>query len=409
MLAEGVRQAMQGRMPRVEELLLTPANMQRVADRLAEMRGAAMKIGQLLSMDAGDLMPTQLSDILSTLRAEAQMMPMSQLVGVLEASWGSDWQNRFARFSFSPLAAASIGQVHLARSLDGRELAIKVQYPGIRRSIDSDVDNVAMLLRVSGLLPQGMDLEPMLAEAKRQLHAEADYRLEAGHLTRYRELLADTPEFEVPSVDASLSGETILAMSCVGGVGLESLATADWAERERAVSLLFSLFFRELFEFGLVQTDPNFANYRYDPANGKLALLDFGATRAFSPSVVAAYRDLMVGAARRDRALVDRAAMQIGYFGAGIAERQRRIVIELFLLACEPLRHDGRYDFSGSRLASRIRDAGLALSTERELWHSPPPDALFLHRKLGGLYLLAARLGARVDVRAIASVAVGGL
>lgn len=409
MVAEGLRQAARGQLPRVGDLLLTPANLQRVAERLAEMRGAAMKIGQLLSMDAGDLLPRPLADILALLREEARVMPMSQLVVVLESAWGRDWESRFTRFSFSPLAAASIGQVHLARTPAGRELAIKVQYPGIRRSIDSDVDNVAMLLRLSGLLPPGMEIEPLLAEAKRQLHAETDYRLEAVHLHRYRALLAAATEYEVPGVDDALSGETVLAMDCVGGVPIESLATADWRVRDRAASLLFSLFFRELFEFGLVQTDPNFANYRYDLATGRLALLDFGATRAFSPAIVAAYRELMLAAVHRDRARVDAAATAIGYFGTGIAERQRRIVIELFLLACEPLRYDGGYNFAGERLAARIREAGMALSTERELWHSPPVDALFLHRKLGGLYLLAARLGARVDVRKLAERFVGGL
>ena len=162
MLAEGLRQLAQGRRPSVGELLLTPANARRVADQLAQLRGAAMKVGQLLSMDAGDLLPPELSQILARLRADAQPMPMSQLVTVLEANWGKDWTQHFSRFSFTPMAAASIGQVHAAEALDGRRLAIKVQYPGIARSIASDVDNVATLLRISGLLdPAGATIELM--------------------------------------------------------------------------------------------------------------------------------------------------------------------------------------------------------------------------------------------------------
>lgn len=190
MLAEGLRQLAQGRRPSVGELLLTPANARRVADQLAQLRGAAMKVGQLLSMDAGDLLPPELSQILARLRADAQPMPMSQLVTVLEANWGKDWTQHFSRFSFTPMAAASIGQVHAAEALDGRRLAIKVQYPGIARSISSDVDNVATLLRLSGLLPASLDIAPLLDEAKRQLHDEADYLKEAGHLGHYRSLLA---------------------------------------------------------------------------------------------------------------------------------------------------------------------------------------------------------------------------
>jgi len=103
-----------------------------------------MKLGQLLSMDAGDLLPPELAEILARLRAEATAMPMSQVVAVLGANWGEGWERRLQRFSFTPVAAASIGQVHLAQTRDGRDLAIKIQYPGVRRSIDSDVATSTM-------------------------------------------------------------------------------------------------------------------------------------------------------------------------------------------------------------------------------------------------------------------------
>jgi len=132
-----------------------------------------MKVGQLLSLDAGDLMPPELGAILARLRSDAHPMLMSQLVAVLNCQWGTGWDRHFERFSFTPMAAASIGQVHAARTRDGRNLAIKVQYPGVRQSIGSDVDNVATLLRISGLLPNNLDIEPLLQEAKLQLQAEA--------------------------------------------------------------------------------------------------------------------------------------------------------------------------------------------------------------------------------------------
>jgi len=143
---------------------------------------------------------------------------------VLAANWGGKWQQRFEPFSFTAIAAASIGQVHRAKTLDGRDLASKIQYPGVRKSISSDVNNLATLLRLSGLLPSTLDIAPLLLEAKRQLRQEADYQ----------------------------------------------------AEGDRIVRLLVRLLFRELFEFALMQTDPNFANYRYDTLTGQLILLDFG-------------------------------------------------------------------------------------------------------------------------------------
>ena len=132
MLAEGARQLARGERPKIDEMLLTPANARRVAEELSRLRGAAMKVGQLLSMDGGDLIPPALTEILSRLRSDAVSMPMSQLVTVLDKEWGSDWSSSFERFSFAPAAAASIGQVHQATTLDGLRLAIKVQYPGVR-------------------------------------------------------------------------------------------------------------------------------------------------------------------------------------------------------------------------------------------------------------------------------------
>lgn len=402
MLAEGARQLAQGKKPRMGDLLLTPANAQRVADQLAQLRGAAMKVGQLLSMDAGSLMPPELAEILARLRENARTMPMSQVVEVLETHWGKGWEKHFSRFSFTPAAAASIGQVHRACDKGGRELAVKIQYPGVRRSIDSDVDNVATLLKLSGLLPKNLNVAPLLNEAKRQLHEEADYHHEAQCLQRFRQLLDGDADFLLPEAISALTSADILVMSWVEGVAVESLDTAPQAVRDRIASRLIGLFFRELFEFRLIQTDPNFANYRYVAEHEQVVLLDFGATRVYPLDTVEAYRDLMQAAVRGDRFAMTAAARAIGYFDEHIHDQQRDAVVDLFALACEPLRHVGRYDFAGSELPLRLRDAGMKLSMDRDFWHTPPADALFLHRKLGGLYLLADRLRAQVDVRLLA-------
>ncbi|MFZ2971619.1 MAG: AarF/ABC1/UbiB kinase family protein [Ferribacterium limneticum] len=402
MLAEGARQFAQGKRPQMHQLLLTPANARRVADQLAQLRGAAMKVGQLLSMDAGELLPPELAEILSRLRADAIPMPMSQVVAALNANWGEGWDRHFERFSFTPTAAASIGQVHFGQRKDGRKVAVKIQYPGIRRSIDSDVDNVATLLRVSGLLPKSLDIKPLLDEAKKQLHDEADYRREGACMMQFSSLLADADEFMVPEMHDDLTTENILAMTRLDGDALESLNHLPQAERDRIVSQLFRLLFREIFEFRLIQTDPNFANYRYAAASQQLILLDFGATRAYAASMVDGYRQLMACAMLNDRPGMNEAAIAIGYFQQDIKEGQRQAVLDIFALACEPLGHTGEYDFGASDLGVRIRDAGMVLGMDRDFWHTPPADALFLHRKLGGLYLLAARLKARVNMQEVA-------
>lgn len=398
MIAEGARQLAQGNRPTVSDLLLTPANAKRVAAELSRLRGAAMKVGQLLSMDAGDMLPAELTEILAQLRSDAKPMPLSQLVKVLDDNWGKGWNARFQQFSFQPLAAASIGQVHSAHTKDGRHLALKIQYPGVRESISSDVDNVATLLRISGLIPKGVDYQHLLEEAKQQLHQEADYWQEAAHMQRYQTLLADSPEFTLAAVHDDFTTVNILAMTHIGGVPIESLSNAPQEERDRLITLLMDLLFREIFQFRLVQTDPNFANYRYDRDTGQLILLDFGATRAYPATIAEGYRHLMQGAVQQDRAMMEAGAVQIGFFQEYIKPAQREAVLDLFAQACEPLRWQGAYDFGTSNLASRIRDGGMALSIEQDYWHTPPADALFLHRKLGGLYLLAAKLRARVNV-----------
>ncbi|OGB50154.1 MAG: ubiquinol-cytochrome C reductase [Burkholderiales bacterium RIFOXYC12_FULL_60_6] len=399
MLMEGARQLAQGKRPNLSDLLLTPANVNRVTQQLAQMRGAAMKLGQLVSMDAGDLLPPELAALLDRLRSDAQAMPRRQVQAVLSANWGAGWQQRFEPFSFNPIAAASIGQVHRATTRDGRDLAIKIQYPGVRKSISSDVNNVASLLRLSGLIPKTLDLAPLLSEAKRQLREEADYQLEGAHLLRFAGLLADAPEFVVPAFHADLSTKNVLAMSYVGGVPVESMVDAPQAERDRIVSLLVGLLFRELFEFGLMQTDPNFANYRYDPATRQLMLLDFGATRSFSLEFGQGYRALMMAAMAGDRAAMKRTLLAIGYFSAQTQPKHQDAVLSLCELALTPLRQQGNFDFASSDLVPRLREAGMALGLDRDFWHIPPIDTLFLHRKLGGLYLLAARLRARVNVQ----------
>ncbi len=398
MLAEGARQLAQGQKPVLQQMLLTPANAQRVASQLSQMRGAAMKLGQLLSMDAGDLLPPALTSILAQLRANGSPMLPTQLNQVLLQQWGADWQQHFSAFTFAPMAAASIGQVHKATHDKGQLLAVKIQYPGISTSIDSDVDNVATLLRISGLLPEGIAIAPLLAEAKLQLHKEADYQQEAAYLQRYRQYLADDRDFLLPDCYAELSTAQILTMSFVEGVAIEDLVTQPQALRNQVMTLLFKLLFKEIFEFRLVQTDPNFANYRFNLQTNQLVLLDFGACRDYSEAVSAGYRRLFQGLLSQQPETQLQALQQIGYFSEQIKPEQQQAVMALVALAAEPLQDDS-YDFASSDLPNRMREAGLKLSMKLQYWHTPPVDALFLHRKMAGLFLLAKTLKAQVAIR----------
>lgn len=398
MVAEGTRQLRAGRRPKAKDLLLTPGNAQRVADQLATMRGAAMKVGQILSMDTGDFLPRELADILARLREDARYMPPAQLQQVMTQAYGEDWESLFYGFEPKPIAAASIGQVHRALSPDGRDIVLKVQYPGVAKSIDSDVDNIASLLRVSGLLPGEFDIRPLLADAKAQLRDEADYHKEAEFLAAFGELLAQDERFVVPEVLPELTRENVLVMTYAAGAPIETLIEQPPQERDRVMTALFELVLSELFELRMVQTDPNFANYRYRADTGEIVLLDFGATRRFKAGFVNNYRRLAKAAIAGDEARVAAAAEKLGYSVGEAGSDYRALIMALFELALEPLREDVTYDFAQSDMARELSALSEELSGYREFWQTPHTDALYFHRKLGGMYLLATRLESRVNL-----------
>ncbi len=408
-LVEGARRLFGGTAADATSALLNPESARRLAQRLSRLRGAAMKLGQLLSLESTDILPPEFAEALAVLRASADSMPPAQVRRVLGREYGKGWEARFRDFDWEPLAAASIGQVHAATATDGRALALKIQYPGIAKSIDSDVDNVATLLRLGRFLPGEIDLGGILEEAKRQLRQEADYLVEADHLRRYAELLADEPLLLVPGVHGDLSTRRVLAMDRVFGEPIESLAGASVAqERRDAVGhALERLVFRELFEFHFMQTDPNFANYLLAPDTDRVALLDLGSARAFDPAFCERYARIVRAAVTGDRRELRAAAIAIGYLPEGEREDRARGVEDLILLICEPLRHEGVYDFGRSQVPARTRDLGFDLAFRKGFLRPPPPETVFLHRKLVGSFLLCARIRARVDVNALIRPLIG--
>lgn len=399
---QGLRRLAQGD---ADAPMFTTATATRLASRLGQLRGAAMKLGQLISLESEGLLPPELTVALETLRSQAAPMPPEQLHRVLGRAWGAGWETRFESFDETPIASASIGQVHRARTRDGRDLALKVQYPGVARSIASDVDNVATLLRLAQLLPLGLDVNAVAREAKRQLTQEADYTAEARFLEHYATLVTDEPLIVVPRVHWDFTTARVMAMDFIDGVPLDSLPdSAPQKTRDAIGTLLQRLLFRELFEFRVMQTDPNFGNYLVQPDHGgaRLVLLDFGATQTFSPAYTERFRRVTQAVMAGDRAGIEREARAIGYIAPDADARTASAALDVIELVCEPLRTRGVYDYGASDLPRRARELGIDLAFRRGLLRMPPADTLFLHRKLVGVYLLLARLGARVATRRLA-------
>jgi predicted unusual protein kinase regulating ubiquinone biosynthesis (AarF/ABC1/UbiB family) len=390
-----------GRRATLGDLLMTPATAARVTRELANLRGAAMKMGQLLSMEAGDMLPPEMAEVMARLRSDAEHMPPQQLRRVLDRRWGRGWLSRFEHFEPRPVAAASIGQVHRARTRDGRDLAIKIQYPGVRESIDSDVRNVAALMRMAGVLPQRLNLDPLLAEARRQLHEEADYAREGAWLTRFGDLLAGDDRFRVPRLHEDFTTEDVLAMDYVEGTPVEAMADAPETERDRVVTTLLDLVLHEMFAFGAMQTDPNFANYRIEAGTGRIVLLDFGAAREIAPGLATELRQVMRDSVAGDGAAIRAGLLRLGVFDADALARHEDRVGEMIGLGIAALNAPGRFDFADRSVALRLRDEAMALIGDREFWHIPPAEILFVQRKLAGMYLLATRLKAKADLHAL--------
>ncbi|MEJ6394360.1 AarF/ABC1/UbiB kinase family protein [Gymnodinialimonas sp. 2305UL16-5] len=396
------RAALRGEPADMASVMLTPSNLSRIAERLSEMRGAVMKLGQLLSMETGDLLPPELEHILARLRSEADIMPPAQLKSVLTGAYGPSFRAQFKSFDTRPLAAASIGQVHRATAKDGMRLAIKLQYPGIRASIDSDLNNAAALIRWSGLWPKELDLGPLMEEARRQLHEEADYAREGRYLARFGALLQQDARFIVPTYRADLSTPDALAMGFEPASPIETLQEAAPATRDAALEALIELCLAELFEFGVMQTDPNFANYRWRPETEQLVLLDFGAARDIPDDLAEGHRRLLRAGLDGARSDIYAALEEIGFIKPGLSKAHQTALLDMAEMGFSALRGPDRFDFATTTLADELRTRGQVIGQDRELWHIPPADTLFLQRKIGGLYLLATRIGARVDLPALA-------
>lgn len=398
MAVNGLAQLGRGERPSMRNLLLTPRNITRVADQLAQMRGAAMKLGQLMSMDTGDVLPPELAQVMARLRDDAHFIPPAQLKQVLNAQWRTGWLGEFKKFNVRPIAAASIGQVHRAQLKDGRDVAIKVQYPGVAKSIDSDVSNVGALMRMSGLLPKGFELAPYLEEARKQLHEETDYRREGEQLAWFGAQLADAPRFTVPDLYSDWSTADVLTMSFVSGRPIETAVDLSQNARDRLAADLIDLTLKELFVFGAMQTDPNFANYLYDDEGDKIVLLDFGAARQINSVLIDQYRRLLQAGVADDVDAIRACAMEIGFVSMTTHDDHVRQIIAMIRMVFATLCENTVFEFQQPDLSRQMQAAGQALAEDGFVPPPVPIDVLLLQRKFAGMFLLANRLSARVPV-----------
>jgi aarF domain-containing kinase len=378
-----------------KKTLLSKKQAQLLVDELSHLKGAAMKVGQLLSLEARDYLPPDVLDVLEKLSSDIGIvMSKDQVVEILRTELVNFGQ--IERLSDKPIAAASIGQVHQAYVFD-KPVAVKVQYPGIRKSLKSDIKILTGVLRTAGfLVKRSTDFGPLLDEFTSIFEQESDYEQEA-HFMRAYGVLARSQGYIVPHHLENLSSAAVLTMDfCVGHKLSVWGKDAAKERREALAKKILELYMLEFCDWGLVQTDPNLGNFLVDDQD-RLILLDFGATKAYSFLFRRQYAGLVVAAYESDKKSIIRLSEEMGLIDARENDDAKAVFCQLMLESMRPMKLSW-YDFTESSYALNMR--ALTRSLVGSLRFSAPPrNLIFLHRKLSGVFHMVKMLSVGLDLR----------
>src|SRR5215218_5287005 len=338
----------------------TAALVGELVDQLSRMRGAAMKVGQLFSMIELDGLPeeqrTELESRLATLRDDVPAVPFSRLEKLMRQELGAPVGRVFASFDERAYAAASIGQVHRATTLDGDEVVVKVQYPGVAEAVDSDLRSATLLLPLIRRIAPGLDARPLLAELRERIGEELDYELEAQHQRRVERLFRGHPFITVPRVRTDLSTRRVLVSEFVEGERFEAVRALDQAQRDRYGEIVFRFFFGLLYRHRIALGDPHPGNYLLRP-DGRVAFLDYGLVRDFGTARIDAERAIALAVREDDAAALQAALDAGGYirdregFDAELALQMTRGAVRWYSIP-------GERQLSNERREHRRRDLG---------------------------------------------------
>nr|CAD7395536.1 unnamed protein product [Timema poppensis] len=383
----------------LDSAFLSEANAERIVNTLCKVRGAALKLGQILSIQDNNIISPGLQKAFERVRQSADFMPTWQVEKVLTSELGDDWRSKVAHFEIKPFAAASIGQVHLVTLHNGTEAAMKIQYPGVAKGIESDIDNLVGIMKVWNVFPDALFVDNIVTVAKRELSWEVDYKREAECTKKFKTLVQPYPDYFVPRVIDELCTAQIFTTELIDGLPIDKCTDLDEETRHHIARLIMQLCLRELFEFLYMQTDPNWANFFYNPESRQLALLDFGASREYSRSFMDQYIEIIRGAADGDRDKVLRLSRDIGFLTGYESKVMDDAHVDTVMILGEVFRKPEAFDFGSQSTTQQVTQLVPTMLKHRLC---PPPEEIYsLHRKLSGVFLLCSKLRVKMECRSM--------
>jgi len=420
---------------RFKEMLISQVNS--LTHELGQLKGSLMKVGQLLSMYGEHFLPPEANALLKSLQSQSPPVEWKEMEKVLKRQFAqstfegpgeglsqgpkhSTNKNKLDQLEIDPepIGSASLGQVHRAKlRSSGQWVAMKIQYPGVDRAIEGDLKALQSILSLSKLIPKGPKYDDLFKEVRTMLHQEVDYSRELELTEEFRKYLGGDSRYVIPQTYPEFSTRRILTTSYESGLAVDSPEVLGLPlDRRNAIGIaLLDLFFRELFEFGAVQTDPHFGNYRVrlgqPGGSDQLILFDFGAVRKFPKSFLGAYFEMVRGTFYRDQKRLLKGASGLGFILPDDSEELKEVFTQLCFLVSEPFctpetpgvpahlyNSQGAYRWGESDLPKRAAKKGAELVLSFKI-RTPPREILFLDRKMGGIFIFLSVLKAEFLTR----------
>ncbi len=378
----------------------------RLVKGLDDLKGAAMKVGQLLSMVDENILPPGWKDALSKLQSQATAKDWSFIEPILLKEFGN--LDEFLYIIPQAVHAASIGQVHKACLKDGTIVAIKVQYPDLEKSVKSDLQNMKKIVKIANFMPNMDNYDQVFDAVELLFMQELDFIREKNYYDIYLERFKNNPNIIVPKTIQKYSTRNILTTEWIEAESLQQwlnkYSTTMHTDpelikkRDKLGTILLELVFTEIFHLKHIQSDPNPANFLVTQ-DADLALLDFGATQELHPELIQNYSKLTQAALEKNQFELIKTAKKMGFLNRGDPHEARESFIKVMDIAIEPFQTNF-YSWKNCHQLKRTNMESLNFMRYTK-FRSPTPEMIFINRRLGGNLLIMEKLGATVFAKDI--------